>query len=547
MDTPKDNSHASGLHRLLEKDPMAFLDAVPLAMFLLDRSGCVVGANSRAVSLLSPPTSGPPPHWTEVFRLPPSADLVRVVSDLLRSPGSSVSKVVTLSDSPAAADAAVEVSALSFPSENEEGPDGFLFFLREIPSGGEAKEGIERQEGLEEALRRERSWFEQLMNTVPDKIYFKDLESRFLRISLTQAEQFGLETPSAAIGRSDFDFFVKSHAETTREEEREIMQTGRPLVGKVEKLTLHDGKKFWASTSKVPLRGPDRRVEGIVGISRDITRQKEAEEALRAKNEEMHTDLKMAYEIQKAFFTLEYPRFPAGVEADREVIGFGHRYLPVETLGGDFFEIFRISDDQAGILVCDVMGHGVRAALLTAFLRGLVDELQSRWQDPGGLLEQINRGMISVLRRADALMFVTAFYAVADAKRGELRYANAGHPSPFLLRRQRGLVERVTASASGPEPAIGLVDQFPYTSGRVPLDKGDLALFFTDGLIEVENSKGEFFGEHVLQKVLEQSLHFEADSLLDKLVADARSHAEGNSFKDDLCLVTAELPDRELS
>jgi PAS domain S-box-containing protein len=133
----------------------------------------------------------------------------------------------------------------------------------------------------EESLAHERFLLSTLMDHIPDQIYFKDQESRFLRINKAQAEIFGLEDAGRAIGKTDFDFFTEEHARAAYEDEQQIMRTGQPLVGKEEKETFGEGRVRWVSSTKMPFRDKDGTVAGTFGVSRDITKLKLAEEALR--------------------------------------------------------------------------------------------------------------------------------------------------------------------------------------------------------------------------------------------------------------------------
>jgi diguanylate cyclase (GGDEF)-like protein/PAS domain S-box-containing protein len=116
-----------------------------------------------------------------------------------------------------------------------------------------------------------------LMDNIPDNIYFKDAESRFVRINRAMARYLNLADSKDAIGKTDFDFFGREHAEVAFEDEREVMRTGHPVVGKDEKEQFADGSIKWVSTTKLPLRDTDGNIIGTFGISRDITARKLAE------------------------------------------------------------------------------------------------------------------------------------------------------------------------------------------------------------------------------------------------------------------------------
>ena len=131
------------------------------------------------------------------------------------------------------------------------------------------------------ALTHEQRLLHTLMESLPDSIYFKDRDSRFLRISNALARSFGLSDPTDVVGMSDADFFTDEHARQARRDEERIMQTGEPLLGVEEKETWPDGRRTWVITSKLPLRNVAGEIVGTFGISRDITRMKLFEEELR--------------------------------------------------------------------------------------------------------------------------------------------------------------------------------------------------------------------------------------------------------------------------
>jgi PAS domain S-box-containing protein len=129
-------------------------------------------------------------------------------------------------------------------------------------------------------LAHERDLLRSLMDSSPDQIYFKDRDSRFIRCSKQQALNFGAASTELIVGKTDFDFFTAEHAKPSFDDEQEIIRTGQPLIGKVEKETWRDGRIGWVLTSKIPLRDNSGQIIGTVGISKDISPLKEAEEKL---------------------------------------------------------------------------------------------------------------------------------------------------------------------------------------------------------------------------------------------------------------------------
>jgi PAS domain S-box-containing protein len=138
---------------------------------------------------------------------------------------------------------------------------------------------IERKRA-EEALAQERDLLHTLLDNLPDRIYFKDELSRFTRISRAVTEQFKISHPREAMGRSDRDFFSAEHAQSALADEAQVMETGEPILGKVEREVLPDGRTTWALTSKLPLKNRQGKIIGNFGISRDITEIKKFEEQL---------------------------------------------------------------------------------------------------------------------------------------------------------------------------------------------------------------------------------------------------------------------------
>ena len=142
-----------------------------------------------------------------------------------------------------------------------------------------------RRKQVEEALAEETEVFYLLMDNTQDGIYFKDAANRFTRINRAHARALGISDPRQALGKADSDFLSPECARAAVADEQQIMQTGHPLVGKMERVTRGDGTPTWYSTTKVPIYNSQRRVAGTLGVSRDITELKRTEEELQAAKE----------------------------------------------------------------------------------------------------------------------------------------------------------------------------------------------------------------------------------------------------------------------
>jgi len=172
---------------------------------------------------------------------------------------------------------------------------------------------ITERKQAEEALNVEQYLMDVLMDNVPTKIYFKDCESRFIRINNAEAQSFGLSDPGRAVGKTDFDFFSDEHAQQAYEDEQVIIETGQP-ISKEEKETWRDLPDTWVATIKMPLRDKNEKIIGTFGTSVDITERKRAEEALReseAKNRailEAIPDRVILYRIDGELLAAKHPK-----------------------------------------------------------------------------------------------------------------------------------------------------------------------------------------------------------------------------------------------
>ncbi|MBV9867261.1 MAG: SpoIIE family protein phosphatase [Abitibacteriaceae bacterium] len=264
----------------------------------------------------------------------------------------------------------------------------------------------------------------------------------------------------------------------------------------------------------------------------------EAEKA--AKSAEIERDLQFAHQFQQALLpdAAHYPAVPNAPFAALR-LNFHHIYQPTLSLGGDFFDVLKLSEHRAGVFIADVMGHGARSALVTAILRTLFQELATQTPDPGQLLTLMNGRFHHIMEDSHQFLFVSAAYLVVDTERAVATYASAGHPAPVWVDR---ITRQVTPWAENldPGPALGLVSDAVYNSYEVAVKAGDMFLMFTDGLVEAPNAAGDEFGETRLHATIAQHLDSNTSQLMQAIMDDVNDFTGTTSLPDDLCLVAVE-------
>jgi serine phosphatase RsbU (regulator of sigma subunit) len=234
-------------------------------------------------------------------------------------------------------------------------------------------------------------------------------------------------------------------------------------------------------------------------------------------------ELELARTIQQASLSKEVPTL--------EGWQFTPFYQPAREVGGDFYDFFKLDDERVGVLVGDATGKGVPAALVvsatSSMLRAVARVLGS--SSPGEVLSEVNETLVA---RIPQNMFVTCFYAILDPKSATLSYANAGHDLPYL-RRSDGDVEELRARGM----PLGLMPGLGYEEGEISLSEGNCVLFYSDGLVEAHNPKGEMFGFPRLRELVAE--YGEERSLGNFLMEELYSFVgEGWEQEDDITLLT---------
>jgi sigma-B regulation protein RsbU (phosphoserine phosphatase) len=413
-------------------------------------------------------------------------------------------------------------------------------------------EDITQGRQTEMNLRNSESLYHSLVETMPQNVFRKDLQGRFTFANQQYCKHYKCRLEDI-LGKTDFDFFPKELAEKYQKDDRRVMESGQTYEIIEEHQPLGQEKTI-VQVVKTPLYSADGSIIGLQGIFWDITAQKLAEEQIRRANTElarsreelrtknllMEENLHMAREIQSAMLPQQYPTFPHHAPPEQSALQFVHRYQPAETVSGDFFSVSALSEDVAGVFICDVTGHGMRAALVTAMIRALVEELKPIAQDPGMFLRKLNADLFTILKTTGSPMLTTAFYLAANWRTGVVRFANAGHPKPLLVRRPTDRVEPLVNASGKSQPALGLFENPPYQTTEINLAPGDLVMLFTDGLYEVQGPEEELYSQERLIMDVKTRLQKPAAQLFDELLAAIGSFSVDHEFADDVCLIGME-------
>ncbi|MGA7901144.1 MAG: SpoIIE family protein phosphatase [Terrimicrobiaceae bacterium] len=267
--------------------------------------------------------------------------------------------------------------------------------------------------------------------------------------------------------------------------------------------------------------------------------QEDLKTDLAAATAEIQSDLDMARDFQQAFLPRDYPQVPTRAEEARLALNFQHVYRPATSMSGDFFDVIKLNDHCAGVLIADVMGHGTRSALVTSILRALLHGLAQSGEDAGAFLSLLNSNFYATMKRTDQVIFVSACFVTFDTRDRIARCASAGHPSPLIGNRQTGQVQPVYSNLKK-NPALGLLPEASYQVFTHELEEDDLYVLFTDGVEEAMNAAGEIYGIERLGRAMKSSMKLDIGDLTQAIVDDILKFSGNVALADDLCLVAVE-------
>lgn len=362
------------------------------------------------------------------------------------------------------------------------------------------------------------NFIEGILDGMQDWVRVIDLESNIIYANKAMRKAFGCEM----IGKKCFEAVGKLVPC-----ENCISKRAADLDKLVHKEEEIRGDIYSVMSS--PLKNNDGIIVAVIEVFRNITKAKIMEKQITLQNKKFTQDLQIAR-------TMQYSLLPK--EVDNRNIRFDYIYMPCETIGGDFFDIYEINGDNIGVYMADVSGHGVPASMLTMFLR---QTIKKDCLSPAMVLKDLYKKFNEAGFNQD--FYITMFYAVINIRENEIRYANAGHnASPLLF---NGCDKLMHLNAVG-IPISDWIDTVQYEEHTAPLKAGDKILFCTDGVTEMSDLSGEMYGESRLEEFILKNREKHIQELRQLLLENIKDFKypvkrQISELSDDLTLLFVEM------
>jgi serine phosphatase RsbU (regulator of sigma subunit) len=213
------------------------------------------------------------------------------------------------------------------------------------------------------------------------------------------------------------------------------------------------------------------------------------------------------------------------------------RYVPMAEVAGDFYDFLPVDEKRVGILIADVSGHGVPAALIASMVKVAFSAQEERVNEASHVISDMNRILCGKMKS----QFVTAGYIYVDLHENVIIYSTGGHPPLLIWRKSQGRVQEIRLDGM----LMGHVPEAEYEHKKIDIEPGDRIFLYTDGIVEATNSDGEFFGKERLIELLETRSDLGAEAFAGHLLSTLSSWTgrklEGEGFEDDLTFVVADV------
>ncbi|NPV61672.1 MAG: SpoIIE family protein phosphatase [Methanotrichaceae archaeon] len=372
----------------------------------------------------------------------------------------------------------------------------------------------------------------EVIEFLPDATFAIDSEGRVITWNRAMEKMTGALAENM-MGKGNYEYSLPFYglrrpllADMVLKPDREVekkyanlQREGKTLVSEIFIPTFgREGSFIWAKAT--PLYDSRGDTIGAIESIRDVTNMRKTEEQL----ERSRSELRIASDIQRSFLPEYIPPVPG---YDMAAIS-----VPAMEVGVDFYDFIPGDDGKLGMVIADVSGKSIPAALFMALSRTIVRANATHHESGTDVLQDAN-DMISEDSRSG--MFVTLFYGILDGEAGSLVYANAGHPPPLLFRSTKD--DFVELEVTG--IALGALKGMKYEERRADLLKGDILVLYTDGVTEAINGQMEQYGMKRLRSVIRESGSLPAQEIMEKILEDV-SHFSGDQLQfDDITMIVA--------
>jgi PAS domain S-box-containing protein len=514
---------------------MNIIDFLPDATFVIDTEGKVIAWNRAMEVMTGVPAAEMLGKGDYEYALPFYGDRRPLLANLILMPGEEVERrydTVIRDGDTLVVDIYIPTLgsgtylwAKSSPLYDDQGAiTGAIETVRDI---------TDRKRAVME-MEQTKARLAGIFDFLPDPTFVIDTHGTLIAWNRAMEEMTGVPA-SAVVGKGDYEYALPFYGERRpllanlilmpgEEVERRydtVIRDGDTLVVDIYIPTLGNGTYLWAKAS--PLYDDHGAITGAIETVRDITERRLAEERLARANAE----LQIAAEIQQSFLPDSIPPI--------EGFDIAARSLMAKEVGGDFFdvipfEVMSMEDETFGLLIADVSGKGIPAALFMALSR-IVVRVNALWhRDPAVALHHANN---FITHDSKTGMFVTLFYGILSARERTLTYVNAGHNPPLVYRRVDGSFEELTRTGL----FLGGMEDQGYTSATTTIGADDVVVLYTDGITEANNLAEEMYGVERLRAVIRRHAGLPASGIVERIIADVTSFAVDMPQFDDITLM----------
>jgi len=326
-----------------------------------------------------------------------------------------------------------------------------------------------------------------------------------------------------------------------KETANESVETIRKAIKQGEQTTVEllnykkDGTPFWNRLSITPLKDKNGTTTHYVGVQSDITELRETQKDLRAANKDLASfQQKMNFELEEARRVQNFI-LPSSLPNSNK-ISFSSVFEPMDQIGGDFYDILEISEGVYGVLIADVTGHGIQAALLTFMTSFAFKNAALKTTSTAKVVTATNERLYNKMPRGS---FITMFYAVYDSNDKTLTYTQAGHPEGFVIR--PGTKEIISLTSASPLVGAFSSESVHYSESKIQLEVGDKLLLYTDAILELWNADNVMMNRADFTSFLSNNSHHPIAELLERIKLFGLSYSGKETFNDDFTLVGFEV------